>query len=55
MRPAEGHQREQGEPREDICVIKHGLRIPQDADGYDDFAEQMKAAEREFLKPFAAR
>ena len=41
-------------PRGDISVTKHGLRIPQDADSYEDFAEKMAVSEQEFLKEFSA-
>ncbi len=35
-------------PREDICVIKHGLRIPTSASSYNDFVGEMEAAEKNF-------
>lgn len=34
--------------RNDICVIKHGLRIPISADSYDAFVIKMAANEQEF-------
>jgi 5-methylcytosine-specific restriction endonuclease McrBC regulatory subunit McrC len=37
-------------PRDDICVKKHGLRIPAGASSYNDFAEKMMTAENEFTK-----
>ena len=37
-------------PREDIRVWKHGLKIPMDAQDYDDFATKMKESERAFCK-----
>ena len=37
-------------PREDISVTKHGLKIPVDARGYDDFVEKMREQEREFIR-----
>ena len=37
-------------PREDISVTKHGLKIPADASGYDDFGEKMRENEREFTR-----
>ena len=40
------------EAREDICVIKHGLHIPDNAKSYDDFVLKIKAAEKEFLSQF---
>jgi len=36
------------EPRNDICVIKHGLRIPNHAEDYNDFVARMNANEMEF-------
>lgn len=41
-------------PREDVVVIKHGLRIPTNASNYDDFASQMKANEQSFRAPFSS-
>ena len=38
------------EKREDLCLIKHGLKIPQDADSYKEFSQKMKLAEAEFLQ-----
>ena len=35
-------------PREDIYVIKHGLKIPQAAKNYQDFRTQMNRAEEDF-------
>ena len=35
-------------PRSGVRVTKHGLRIPQEADHYEDFAAKMKAAEKAF-------
>ncbi|MCD8398388.1 MAG: hypothetical protein LUD12_14635 [Lachnospiraceae bacterium] len=32
----------------DVCIIKHGLKIPKDADNYDDFVKMMKINEQEF-------
>ena len=37
-------------PRGDIRVVKHGLKIPQDASHYDDFARGMKVREEEFVR-----
>jgi 5-methylcytosine-specific restriction endonuclease McrBC regulatory subunit McrC len=37
-------------PRGDICVKKHGLRIPVDANTYDDFVYQIKSNEEKFNK-----
>ena len=39
-------------PRDDICVIKHGLRIPVDAENYEVFVSRMKTSEDEFRKVF---
>ncbi len=39
-------------PREDVSVVKHGLRIPKDATSYDDFVRKMKAEEEKFLRIF---
>lgn len=38
------------EPRADVSVIKHGLKIPNDAMNYKDFVEKMKEQECEFCK-----
>ncbi len=40
-------------PRDNISIIKHGLRIPTDVSGYEEFAEKMKISEEEFVKIFA--
>jgi 5-methylcytosine-specific restriction endonuclease McrBC regulatory subunit McrC len=37
-------------PRDDICITKHGLKIPVNVENYSDFAVQMKASEQEFLR-----
>lgn len=34
--------------REDILIIKHGLRIPNDCSNYQDFVEQIKISEKDF-------
>ena len=39
-------------PRDDISVIKHGLRIPVDAEDYESFVKRMKGYEEEFVKEF---
>ena len=41
-------------PRDDICVIKHGLKIPVGATGYDTFAEKMKSNEQDFRQLFVS-
>ena len=33
------------EPRDDVCVTKHGLKIPNHADHYEGFVARMKAFE----------
>ncbi len=40
------------EKREDICLIKHGLKIPADAYDYAEFVEKIQKSEKEFIKPF---
>lgn len=39
-------------PRDDISVIKHGLKIPIDAECYESFVERVKTREQEFVKTF---
>ena len=41
-------------PRKDISVTKHGLKIPTDAEGYQDFVVKMRDNERDFIQPFIA-
>lgn len=38
--------------REDIWVIKHGLKIPKDASGYDEFVKLIGQQEKEFVAIF---
>lgn len=38
--------------REDICLIKHGLKIPKDVYNYDNFVEKMKRNEQQFQTCF---
>lgn len=40
-------------PRDDICLIKHGLKIPADAESYEMFIAQMIINENEFRQVFA--
>ena len=40
-------------PRDDICVTKHGLKIPVDAKDYETFASGMKKSEWAFRQDFA--
>lgn len=35
-------------PREDICLVKHGLKIPVDAENYESFVSKMQVSESEF-------
>ena len=35
-------------PRNDVCITKHGLKIPTNADNYDSFVLQMRANENAF-------
>ena len=37
-------------PRDEILLVKHGLKIPNDAMDYTDFVEKIEANEKEFLK-----
>ena len=37
-------------PRKDISVIKHGLHIPKNVNGYNDFVEKMKISEQRFCE-----
>lgn len=37
-------------PREDILVVKHGLRIPDKAQNYEEFVKEMKERERMFCE-----
>lgn len=39
-------------PRDDISVIKHGLKIPVDVECYESFVERVKTREQEFVKTF---
>lgn len=40
-------------PRDDISIIKHGLKIPMDAPDYPSFVTRMKISEREFISAFS--
>ena len=40
--------------RDDISVIKHGLKIPIDAQNYSEFTAKMKVQEQEFTSAFYA-
>lgn len=39
-------------PRDDVCVTKHGLKIPMDAEDYKSFASKMKVSEDAFRQAF---
>lgn len=39
-------------PRDDICLIKHGLRIPQNSCSYEEFKEEIHNTEIEFMEVF---
>lgn len=39
-------------PRDDISVMKHGLKIPMDAQNYADFITRIKVSEQEFAGGF---
>ena len=41
--------------RNDVCVIKHGLRIPLDAENYEDFVSQMAISEDTFRQAFTQK
>lgn len=38
--------------REDLCVVKHSLKIPSTAHSYKEFVAEMKGSETEFRKIF---
>ncbi len=40
-------------PRDDICITKHGLKIPLDVTDYADFIARMKTNEQEFVSEFS--
>lgn len=40
------------EPRDDVCVIKHGLKIPINTECYENFVSKMQTYEMEFRKEF---
>ena len=39
-------------PRDNVCVTKHGLKIPVGAENYEAFVSKMKASENEFRQAF---
>ena len=36
-------------PRNDICITKHGLKIPVEALDYEEFVNKMKICEQTFI------
>ena len=40
------------EIRDDVCVLKHGLRIPANAKDYSEFIMEMENSEKDLLKRF---
>ena len=40
-------------PRDDVSIVKHGLKIPADAPDYASFIASMKLAEQEFVRVFS--
>lgn len=42
-------------PRNDVFVIKHGLKIPNNAPNYAEFVARMKISEQEFRRAFSPR
>lgn len=41
-------------PRDDICLTKHGLKIPVEVESYEAFVARMKRSEDEFRQVFRA-
>lgn len=41
-------------PRDDVCITKHGLKIPVDAQTYAEFVTKMKLNEQKFVSVFSA-
>ena len=39
-------------PRDNVCVTKHGLKIPVEAENYEAFVSKMRASEKEFRQVF---
>lgn len=39
-------------PRDNVSLIKHGLRIPTNVSGYEEFVSEIKISEKEFVKIF---
>lgn len=40
-------------PQKDVCIIKHGLKIPVGASNYSDFVSRMEISERVFIDAFS--
>ncbi|SKB46881.1 5-methylcytosine-specific restriction endonuclease McrBC, regulatory subunit McrC [Lachnospiraceae bacterium] len=40
------------EKRDDICLIKHGLKIPSEVNDYEEFVEKIRISEKKFVEPF---
>ena len=40
-------------PRDDVCVVKHGLTIPDSAEDYEEFEGMMRAEEMKFVDFFS--
>ena len=38
--------------RDDICLIKHGLKIPNNAANYEEFEKQIHSSESDFIEVF---
>ena len=41
-------------PRDDICITKHGLKIPVDALNYEEFVKKMKNCEQTFINTISS-
>ena len=41
-------------PRNDVCITKHGLKIPVDAENYESFIARIKVNESEFQQVFTS-
>ena len=41
-------------PRNDICITKHGLKIPVDALNYEEFVNKMEICEQTFINTISA-
>jgi 5-methylcytosine-specific restriction endonuclease McrBC regulatory subunit McrC len=52
LRMNSGSTYEQVKSRDDICITKHGLKIPAEASDYSEFVMKLKVQEQEFIKLF---